>query len=458
MKKLLLTTSHLIPILLICLHAANALPVNMNLESWTKLTLPEDHYVNIAQISTDYGEGISVNTIEYPGAFEYGYKFCAYSDEVFVVPLSGVIEVTGYFMYNDITPHLDRKHLALYLLQPDLSDIIKTTRVLNYLSGDTPGTWYYRRVIVSNLTSGEEFRIAFGRTDNCDMERQLEASWAAIDIFLGRKLMVPSDYLTIQEAINEALVGDTIEVAPNTYYEHLTVDKNNLTIIGSNCETTIVDADMDSGSNLTAVSILNDYVVFKGFTVCNCPNGSGIAVYGQHVTLDENEVTNNSIGISLYANDNKIVKTSIFNNTNGIWMKSDINNTEISYNNFYNNTQHCIILQPSEVNSWDNGYLGNFWSNYTGTDLNGDGIGEDPFEIAVNNTDHYPLMNPYWNVADVNHDLKVDIFDIVKVCSSYGASPLDPDWSYHADIMEPYGLIDIFDVVACVAQYGQRYQ
>jgi hypothetical protein len=63
-------------------------------------------------------------------------------------------------------------------------------------------------------------------------------------------------------------------------------------------------------------------------------------------------------------------------------------------------------------NKWDNGYPsgGNYWSDYNGTDLysgpyqnvtGSDGIGDTPYVIDANNTDHYPLMGAFtdFNVA-----------------------------------------------------------
>ena len=46
-------------------------------------------------------------------------------------------------------------------------------------------------------------------------------------------------------------------------------------------------------------------------------------------------------------------------------------------------------------NFWDNGKEGNYWSDYTGTDDNGDGIGDTPYVINGENIDHFPLMAPF---------------------------------------------------------------
>jgi hypothetical protein len=49
---------------------------------------------------------------------------------------------------------------------------------------------------------------------------------------------------------------------------------------------------------------------------------------------------------------------------------------------------------PPLENSWDNGGEGNYWSNYTGTDANGDGVGDTPYVIGDSNIDNSPLMAP----------------------------------------------------------------
>jgi hypothetical protein len=44
---------------------------------------------------------------------------------------------------------------------------------------------------------------------------------------------------------------------------------------------------------------------------------------------------------------------------------------------------------------WSSGGEGNYWVGYTGTDANGDGIGDTPYIINEYNTDPYPLIRPY---------------------------------------------------------------
>ena len=66
------------------------------------------------------------------------------------------------------------------------------------------------------------------------------------------------------------------------------------------------------------------------------------------------------------------------------------NNNTFYYNHFYENNQHACDIYK---NNWDNGSIGNYWSDYTGLDENNDGIGDTPYNISCgNNQDRYPII------------------------------------------------------------------
>jgi parallel beta-helix repeat protein len=71
-------------------------------------------------------------------------------------------------------------------------------------------------------------------------------------------------------------------------------------------------------------------------------------------------------------------------------------NNTFYHNNFVNNADEpvSIYVEPAR-NFWDNGREGNYWSDYNGTDANGDGVGDTPYVIDAGNVDRYPLMEPY---------------------------------------------------------------
>jgi nitrous oxidase accessory protein NosD len=83
------------------------------------------------------------------------------------------------------------------------------------------------------------------------------------------------------------------------------------------------------------------------------------------------------------------------------------NNNHIYRNNFINNTD-SINSSESTNNIWNslskitytyNGnrytkYLGNYWDDYEGTDVDGDGIGDSQYSINTDK-DIYPLMEKF---------------------------------------------------------------
>jgi parallel beta-helix repeat protein len=309
--------------------------------------------------------------------------------------------------------------------------------------------------------------------------------------YIPTTVTVPDDYLTIQEAINAANEGDTIFVRNGTYDEFLNVTKG-LTILGENVQGTIVYSFEIHADNVTISGFRMHWVPSVGIALydacyCNISNNKfGSGVYP--ITLDNsshNYITNNHIhpvivngwGVLLWVNcnANTIRQNSISHSEIGIFIMDSHNNTldsnELSDNDhfvvidggssnriYHNNvidTRYRPSIHGAPDTMWDNGCEGNYWSDYNGTDLDNDGIGDTylPWE----GVDNYPLMNPYWNPGDIDHDLDVDIFDLVRLAAAYGSTASDPNWNPHCDIAEPYGIINIFDIVTIAISYGEEY-
>ena len=173
-------------------------------------------------------------------------------------------------------------------------------------------------------------------------------------------------------------------------------------------------------------------------------------------TISNNTVSNNDdygIIIEYECHNNSLVCNTISdNNDTGLLLVTSNNNT-IFHNNFINNTQQIYIVDSA--NFWDNGCEGNYWSNYDGTDLDSDGIGDT--ELPWEGVDSHPLMNLYWNPADVDHDLNVDLYDAIRLLKGYGSKLGDENYNPHCDIAEPYGQIDLYDAVLLLVNYGKKY-
>lgn len=80
------------------------------------------------------------------------------------------------------------------------------------------------------------------------------------------------------------------------------------------------------------------------------------------------------------------------------------------------------------------------------------------FSLLMNDL-HVPVtvVGEWWNSADINYNYKVDIYDLVLTADAYGSTPSDLNWNPHCDIAEPYGIIDIFDIVTIAMSYGEEY-
>lgn len=59
-------------------------------------------------------------------------------------------------------------------------------------------------------------------------------------------------------------------------------------------------------------------------------------------------------------------------------------------------------------------------------------------------------------LGDVAYNRQIDIYDVVRICASYGSESSDPEWDPQADLI-PNGEIDIYDVVVVCSKYGTTY-
>jgi PKD repeat protein len=67
-------------------------------------------------------------------------------------------------------------------------------------------------------------------------------------------------------------------------------------------------------------------------------------------------------------------------------------NASIHHNNIMNNSDNGY--DTHNWASWDTGVGGNYWDDYGGADIDGDGIGDTPYQILPENQDNYPFMDP----------------------------------------------------------------
>ena len=95
-------------------------------------------------------------------------------------------------------------------------------------------------------------------------------------VIFSAVIKVPGDYPTIQDAIDAAVAGDTVLVAPGTYVENIDFKGKGITVKGDQgAGVTIIDGNQ-AGSVVTCKSGEDEKSVLEGFTITN---GSGTLVY-----------------------------------------------------------------------------------------------------------------------------------------------------------------------------------
>ncbi len=144
-----------------------------------------------------------------------------------------------------------------------------------------------------------------------------------------KTIVVPSDYSTIQEAVDNAAEGDTIFVKKGYHFGSVFIKKS-LSLVGEANETIIVGDDYRL--NGTIIVIRHDNVNITGFTIrSNKPTSSrrGIhLLHARYCNVSGNTITNCAVGIWLYgASQNSITGNNLTDNRYGININISDTNT-----------------------------------------------------------------------------------------------------------------------------------
>ena len=242
----------------------------------------------------------------------------------------------------------------------------------------------------------------------------------------------PGNYTNIQDAVDDAVSGDTIIVNPGTYNEEITIAVPDLTLVSSSQYNAVIEATGNAFNlNANNITVKNFNIIGSG----SSSGYSGIADSSASCTIQNNKISNFNPGIGVHNGEGggggSIINNDIFDCGDGIllWSSSvnEISGNRISncitgidivdsygiriYNNNFNNNQN---VQFTDKHSWNNSktsgkniiggpYIGgNYWATPAGDgfsqthlDANGDGFAEVPYEMNDVNIDYLPLVTPW---------------------------------------------------------------
>ncbi len=225
-------------------------------------------------------------------------------------------------------------------------------------------------------------------------------------------LRVPTDYSTIQSAINASIDGDIITISKGTYKENLVINKN-LKLIGESAGYTTIDGQ----GNDSAIKINDaENVLIQKITIqskdqkaiyCDGTNkvsgtiknivfkDSKWGIYAENncqLTILNNIIYNNRSsdnkdggGIFIKDNLSYALTTEIRNNTiddnhHGIWVENSKIKTfnNIVSSNMGSGTSTGIYLKSGEINNSYSDIYGNGLDSFGGVGMGDGGISRDP--------------------------------------------------------------------------------
>lgn len=319
-------------------------------------------------------------------------------------------------------------------------------------------------------------------------------------------ITVPTDFPTIQEAINSAHEGDTIFVRSGVYYENLEVNKT-VSLLGEHMATTILDGNETGdcvrvtagGVGISRFTVRNGGGVYPSVRLCTSYNsilncnlsdswcGVQMEHYSSYNMIANNTITDNLNGIAgELLHYNQIVSNCIRDNLMGIWLGPYSQNNVVSFNDMSDHWSEGIMMMQSSGNMFEgNNITGNNQGGFSAAITIGFQEGfssgnkffhnnivnkgqqvslqaEDPtvwdnaypsggnFWGDYNGSDIY--SGPYQNetgsdrIGDTSYNISANKMDAYPLVFPYGYVP-SPDF-------DEDGAITIFDVVKIARAYG----
>ncbi|NLB75851.1 MAG: hypothetical protein GX799_05210 [Crenarchaeota archaeon] len=302
--------------------------------------------------------------------------------------------------------------LELYSVKPAIDNLISDNKFVNNTAGLRLKDFRNTHVL-NNLFEKNKYSFSVGEAPGSKLRNNiLNGNIYNFGIHNARTVDIDTSNTINNKPIIYWVNQHDLTVPIDAGYVAL-IDCSNITVknlnLSSNYDGVFLLSTTNStitsntfSNNLVGVNLYEAHnnIITKNALINN-ENGVSLQVQSSNNSVNENMIHGNKWGIFAdNSAENSITRNSIINCQRSVFTQT-ANSNVIHHNNFINNTEGWndtalspFTFKPISVNVWDDGCEGNYWSDYNGTDQNGDGVGDTPHFIGQNNTDRYPLTKP----------------------------------------------------------------